>query len=252
MNKIINGKKIYGIIICYNSFPTIEQLYKKIDKNLFDKIYFFDDNSTDNSYEEAKKFDWHIIKNDQNLGHGGNLKKAIQTAFLDGADYAVEIHADNQYNPNSVFLAKDFFEKDYALVIGSRFKNKNPFLKDGMPFLRYFTNKLMSAFTSKLLNINLSEFHTGYKIFGKEFFNKVPFDECSNNYLFSFQIILQAKYFDLKYGEISISSSYEGFKTSCNYTNGFIYLVHNFREIFNFILATKGIKNNNIFPKKTF
>ena len=76
-----------------------------------------------------------------------------------------------------------------------------------MPFLRYFTNKLMSAFTSKLLNINLSEFHTGYKIFGKEFFDKVPFDECSNNYLFSFQIILQAKYFDLKYGEISISSS---------------------------------------------
>ena len=120
-----------------------------------------------------------------------------------------------------------------------------------MPFLRYFTNKLMSSFTSKLLKINLTEFHTGYKIFGRNFFEKVPFLSCSDNYLFSFQIILQAKYFNLKYGEISISSSYEGFKTSCNYINGFIYLIQNFKEILNFILAQKNIKNNKIFPKKT-
>ena len=75
MNKITNSKKIYAIIICYNSSPAIEQLYKKIDKNLFDKIYFFDDNSTDNSYEEAKKFDWHVIKNDQNLEYIKNNGK---------------------------------------------------------------------------------------------------------------------------------------------------------------------------------
>ena len=40
--------------------------------------------------------------------------------------------------------------------------------------------------------------------------------------MFSFQIILQVKYFNLKYGEISISSSYKGFRTSCNYFNGLI------------------------------
>ena len=129
MNKITSKKKIYAIVICYNSAPAIEDLYNKIDKDLFDKIYFFDDNSTDDSYEIAKKFDWKIIKNEKNLGHGGNLKKAIETAFIDGADYALEIHADNQYDPNSIINAKNFLENDYALVIGSRFVNKNPFLK---------------------------------------------------------------------------------------------------------------------------
>jgi len=250
MNKIINGKKIYAIIICYNSSPSIEQLYKKIDKSLFDKIYFFDDNSTDNSYEEAKKFDWHVIKNDQNLGHGGNLKQAIEKAFLDGADYAVEIHADNQYDPNSLVSAKSFFENDYALIIGSRFVNKNPFLKDGMPFLRFISNKIMSKLTNKLLSIDLSEFHTGYKIFGKNFYETIPFKNCSNNYLFSFQIILQVKYFNLKYGEISISSSYKGFRRSCNYFNGLIYLLNNFVEILFYFLAKYKIFNNKIFPKK--
>ena len=250
MNRITDNKKIYAIIICYNSSPAIEQLYKKIDKNLFDKIYFFDDHSTDNSYELAKKFDWHVIKNDQNLGHGGNLKKAIETAFLDGADYAVEIHADNQYDPNSLVAAKFFFENDYALITGSRFVNKNPFLEDGMPFLRFIANKFMSQLTSKLLSIDLSEFHTGYKIFGKKFYETIPFKNCSNNYLFSFQIILQVKYFNLKYGEISISSSYKGFRTSCNYFNGLIYLFNNFIEIFFYFLAKYKIFNNKIFPKK--
>ena len=45
---------------------------------------------------------------------------------------------------------------------------------------------------------------------------KTPYQKNSDNYLFSFEIILQAAFFKLKYGEISISSSYEGFKTSCN------------------------------------
>ena len=249
MNKIVPNKKIYAVVICYNSEPVIEALYNKIDKDLFDKIYFFDDNSTDKSYEVAKKFDWQLVKNEINLGHGGNLKKAIETAFLDGADYVLEIHADNQYDPNSIIDAKDLLNNDFDLIIGSRFVNKNPFLEDGMPFLRFFSNKIMSSLTSKLLSINLSEFHTGYKIFSKNFYQKVPLKNCSNNYLFSFQIILQAKYFNLKYGEISISSSYSGFRTSCGYFDGLIYLANNFTEILLYLLAKFNIFKSKIYKK---
>jgi|TARA_B100000795_G_C22691890_1_gene395952 hypothetical protein len=249
MNKITPSKKIYAVVICYNSEPAIEDLYNKIDKELFDKIYFFDDNSTDNSYAVAKKFDWIVFKNEKNLGHGGNLKKAIETAFLDGADYALEIHADNQYNPNSIINAKLLLENDFDLIIGSRFVNKNPFLKDGMPLLRFLSNKIMSSLTSKLLSINLSEFHTGYKIFSKNFYQKIPFKNCSNNYLFSFQVILQAKYFNLKYSEISISSSYSGFRTSCGYFEGLIYLANNFTEILFYFLAKMNIFKSKIYKK---
>ena len=249
MNKI-SEKKIYGVVICYNSEPVIKDLYERIDKELFDKIYFFDDNSTDNSYEVAKEFDWNVVKNQTNLGHGGNLKKAIKTAFEDGADYVLEIHADNQYNPNLILKAKHFIEQDYALITGSRFVNKNPHLEEGMPFLRYFSNKVMSNLTRKLLSINLSEFHTGFKIFGKNFYNKVQFEHCSNNYLFSFQIILATKFFNLKYGEISISADYGDKVNSCNYYNGFIYLISNFVEIFFYLLAKSKIFTKTIYMSK--
>ena len=247
MSKNIPGKKIYGVVISYKSAPVLEKLYERIDKDNFDKIYFFDDNSPDDSAEKAKKFDWTVVKNDKNLGHGGNLKKGLKTVFEDGADYGVEIHADNQYSPNEVLKAKEMINQDYDFIIGSRFKNKNPFLKDGMPFLRYITNKIMSLITSLLLNIKLTEFHTGCKIFRKEFFNSIPIEHTSNNYLFSFEIILQASYFKKKYGEISISSSYEGYKTSCNYLNGFIYLIGNFKLMFVYFLC-----KINLFKSKTF
>ncbi len=247
MSKNIPNKKIYAMVISYKSSPVLKELYSRIEKENFDKIYFFDDNSPDDSAEKAKQFDWIVIKNEKNLGHGGNLKKALKTVFDDGADYGVEIHADNQYSPNEVVKAKDMIEDNYDLIIGSRFKDKNPFLKDGMPFMRYFTNKLMSLITSKLFGIKLTEFHTGCKIFSKNFFNNIPIKNTSDNYLFSFEIILQASYFKKKYGEISISSSYDGYHTSCNYFNGLIYLLGNFKLMFLYFLSKL-----NLIKSKTF
>ena len=130
MSKNIPDKKIYAMVISYNSSPVLEDLYNRIDKDNFDKIYFFDDNSPDDSAEKAKKLDWIVIKNEKNLGHGGNLKKALEKVFNDGADYGVEIHADNQYSPNEVEKASGFIKDDYDLIIGSRFKNKNPYKEE--------------------------------------------------------------------------------------------------------------------------
>ena len=81
MNKLVPNKKIYAIVIFYNSAPVLAELYKRIDKDLYDKIYFFDDNSPDGSADIAKQFDWIVIKNEKRLGHGGNFKKALKTAF---------------------------------------------------------------------------------------------------------------------------------------------------------------------------
>ena len=61
MSKYIPSKKIYAMVISYNSAPVLGKLYRRIDKNNFDKIYFFDDNSKDNSAKIAEKYNWIII-----------------------------------------------------------------------------------------------------------------------------------------------------------------------------------------------
>ena len=234
----------------YNERTTLRALVDQILTIYPVHICIIDDNSPDGSAEKAKKFDWIVNKNDKNLGHGGNLKKALFTAFADGADYAVEIHADGQYPPNNIIKAKEMLINNYDLVIGSRFLNKSPYAEDGMPLARHLTNKLMSFLTRFILGIKFTEFHTGYKIFSKNFINSVPCKKNSDNYLFSFEILLQAAFFKKKYGEISISSSYEGYHTSCSYFNGIIYLVGNFKTIVLFLLAKYKIYKHPIFKNE--
>ena len=60
---------------------------------------------------------------------------------------------------------------------------------------------------------------------------------------------MQASYFNKKYGEISISSSYDGYKTSCNYFNGFIYLVGNFKLMLDYFFSKIGLKKSKTFTK---
>ena len=117
-------------------------------------------------------------------------------------------------------------------------------------FWPYIDDSSEIQLPSKLLSIELSEFHTGFKIFGKSFYEKIKFEDCSNNYLFSFQIILTTKFFNLKYGEISISADYGDKVNSCNYFNGFIYLMQNFVEIFFYLMAKSKIFKKSIYKTK--
>ena len=58
------------------------------------------------------------------------------------------------------------------------------------------------------------------------------------------------KFFNLKYDEISISADYGEHVNSCNYANGFIYLIFNFSEIFYYFLAKFGIFKKKIYKIK--
>ena len=124
---------------------------------------------------------------------GGNLKKSMQRAFDMGADYVLEVHGDSQYDPNEIIKANQLIDQNYDLIIGSRFVNKNPYKVDGMPFLRFLQIKYSVILPVSCL-ISNTEFHTGFKLFGRRFHNTVPYEFNSNTYLFSFQIILQANY----------------------------------------------------------
>ena len=90
--------------------------------------------------------------------------------------------------------------------------------------------------------------NAGYSI-NKKFHETVPYHFNSNTYLFSFQVILQAKLFKLRSSEISISSVYNKDVSSCGYLEGFIYLLRNFEIILMFYMAKFKIYTNSIFKK---
>ena len=80
-----------------------------------------------------------------------------------------------------------------------------------MPFMRYVTNKFMSILTSKIFKINLTEFHTGCKIFSKNFYQSIPIKNTSDKqFQQEFECVSGDTFINIKkMGELQIQELYE-------------------------------------------
>ena len=61
-------------------------------------------------------------------------------------------------------------------VFGSRMISKYGALKGGMPLYKFFGNKILTYLQNKILKSNLSEFHSGYRVYKVEALKNIPFD----------------------------------------------------------------------------
>jgi glycosyltransferase involved in cell wall biosynthesis len=240
MNKknVIPNKKIIAFILTHNCEYMLEKAYKKIPKEYVDEIVISDDSSQDNTLNVAKKLGLKAIKNKFGKGYGGNLKNALYYCFNNEATHAVEIHGDGaQFNPIAIKDAIPLIKRDYDLILGSRFQTPAKALMNGMPLIRFIANRSLSFMDRIILRVPLTEFHTGFRIYSRKLFNTLPFETNSNNYLFSFEVIVQAIFFKLKTGEVPVEADYHSEHTSHNIFGASIYAVNTFFVLGKFLLS---------------
>ena len=170
-------KKILIYIVAYNHEKFIEKTINRIKDSVFSKyqteILISDDKSDDKTFQilkEIKKnfdknFKISILSNPVNQGYGGNQKIGYYYAIKNNFDYVVLLHGDGQYAPE---LIEELLEKiqleNAGAIFGSRMMTSGSALKGGMPLYKYFGNKILTYFQNKILESNLSEFHSGYRI----------------------------------------------------------------------------------------
>jgi len=100
------GKRIGILIVAYNAVTTIAKVLKRIPADVWEnveEVVVFDDASRDHTYElvaglkllsgQAKLT---LIKNDSNLGYGGNQKLGYKYFIEKGFDIVVLLHGDGQ------------------------------------------------------------------------------------------------------------------------------------------------------------
>lgn len=114
--------KVLVIIPAYNEEENIEIVVN----NMITKYPQYDyvvinDGSRDKTSEICHKNNYNIVDLPVNLGLTGAFQTGLKYADLKGYDYAVQIDADGQHNPDYIadMLAKA--EEGYDIVIGSRF-----------------------------------------------------------------------------------------------------------------------------------
>lgn len=217
---VLIAKKKKRVAICVMAYEAVNTLDKTLDlippqtMEMVEEIYLLDDASNDNTYFAAvgyktlkgiKKLK--IYRNPKNLGCGGNQKKAYNYAIRKGFDVLAMLHGDNQYDPRCLpYLLKPLLEDKADFVYGSRMTKDA--LKGGMPLYKYLGNRFLTIVENWLLNMNLSEYHSGYRLYNVHALKKVPFNRCSDDFHFDTEIIIQFKKAGIRIKDLPIPTFY--------------------------------------------
>ena len=215
-------KNLLIFIVAYNAETTIKSVVSRIPKELSKKynleILIIDDSSKDKTFEISKKLKEFYKKqrikikvyyNPTNQGYGGNQKIGYHYAIKNNFDYVVLLHGDGQYAPECLpELLKCVDKKEFDVVIGSRMVNKKLALRGGMPFYKFVGNIILTTMQNFLLGTNLSEFHSGYRIYSVNSLKKIPFHFNTNDFHFDTEILIQLLTNKEKIKEISVPTFY--------------------------------------------
>lgn len=206
---MIYGKKVVVVLPAYNASLTLKSTYHEIPFDIVDDIVLVDDASRDNTAQVASELGiTQIIVHEENRGYGGNQKTCYRTALDLGADIIIMLHPDYQYTPKLIpAMAGVLASGLYDVCLGSRILG-NGALRGGMPLYKYIANRFLTLFQNLLSGEKLSEYHTGYRAFSKEVFERISITDNSDDFIFDNQMLAQIIYANLRIAEITCPTKY--------------------------------------------
>lgn len=220
-------KKVTAVLPAYNAEKTLGRTVADIPKDWVDEIILVDDVSTDNTVAVAEKLGLVIFRHEKNKGYGGNQKTCYRKALERGADAVVMVHPDFQYDPSFIpELIAPILEGRVDIVFGSRMLIRRKALEGGMPYWKFFPNIGLTKFANLLLGLHLSEYHSGFRAYSKEFLNSVPFELNSDNFVFDTEIIIQCAAGRFRIGEVPITTRYFDEASSIGFFKSIQYGLH--------------------------
>ena len=244
------NNKLLILIVAYNAEVTLENTINRIPEELLGdstwdtEILVIDDASQDNTFQIGKKCQLYntkvtVLKNPVNQGYGGNQKLGYHYALKHGFNIVALIHGDGQYAPEKLpELISLFGDEQYAAVFGTRMGISGDALKGGMPLYKYIGNKILTFMQNTLAGTNLTEYHSGYRLYSCKALAQIPFELNSNSFDFDTDIILQLHSAKLSIIESPIPTFYGD---EICYVNGVQYGIRIIKTTFLFALQDKGV-----------
>lgn len=195
--------RILIFIVAYNHEKSIRHVLSRIPESLtrYDtEVLIIDDSSKDRTFEESLEhssdeefpFTLTTLFNPDNLGYGGNQKLGFHYAIKNNFDIVALVHGDGQYAPEKLpNLLEPLINEEADAVFGSRMIEPLGALRGGMPYYKFVGNKILTTYQNMLLGSNLSEFHSGYRVYTTNALKEIPFHLNTNDFHFDTEIIIQ-------------------------------------------------------------
>jgi 2-polyprenyl-3-methyl-5-hydroxy-6-metoxy-1,4-benzoquinol methylase len=233
--------KTIVVLPAYNAGKTLELTVKDIPKDLVDDIILVDDASKDDTVKIAKKLGLKVFVHYKNKGYGANQKLCYTKALELGADVAVMVHPDYQYDPRVIPQLIEPIQKGQAdAVFGSRMM-KGGALEGGMPLWKHNANILLTALENVVLGTYLTEYHSGFRAYSAKYLKSVNFMLNSDGFIFDTEIIIQGLFKYMRIEEIPIRTRYFDEASTIKFWPSVIYGLGILKALFKCILYIKGI-----------
>jgi len=198
------------VIPAYNEKETIRKIISKVEAadigSVGKEIIVVDDFSADGTREILRSFPQNKYKihyHPENKGKGAALRKGFE---MSAGDFIIVQDADLEYDPSEYgLLLGPLTEGKADVVYGSRFIGAAPHRV--LFFWHYVGNRLITAFSNMLTNLNLSDVETCYKVFNRDALNKILPLLRSNRFGIEVELTARIAAAKLRIYEVGISYS---------------------------------------------
>lgn len=208
--------KICIVIPAYNAESTLGEVFSRIPGVEYHRVIVVDDGSSDGTAAVARKHEVELIRHEHNRGYGRAQKTGYKRALDLGADIIVLLHADAQYAPEEMpSLINAVVDQNADVVLGSRVLG-GQMLQGGMPLIRYIGNRLLTKIENLAIGTDISEFHTGYRVYTSKALKILNFEDYTDKFHFDSEILIEAKEKGFRIVEVPISTTYAGEKSHLN------------------------------------
>jgi glycosyltransferase involved in cell wall biosynthesis len=160
-------------------------------------------------------------------------------------DIVVMLHPDYQYDPKKIpELVRPILEGRADIVLGSRMAHA---VAGGMPLYKRISNRCLTWCENRVFGLELSEYHTGFRAFRRDFLEGTPFLLNSNDFIFDQEIIAQAVWFGARIEEISVPHRYFPEASTIGLGRSIRYGLGVLRLLATFLLNRKGLMASRMF-----
>jgi len=176
-------------------------------------VIIVDDGSTDGTRAVAEALERAhrqvaVVARPRNGGYGAAMKDGLAAARRAGAQVVACLHADGQYSPEALPRLLDERERRGLDVLqGSRIAAGTA-RAGGMPFYKYAGNAVLNRLENGVLGLQLTDYHSGYLIYGERALAQLPLDRLSDSFDFDLEVLAAARARGLAVGEAPIPTHY--------------------------------------------
>jgi len=191
---MLKERSIAVLIPALNEEQQLGQVIDAIP-DFADHIIVVNDGSTDRTVEVAEKKGATVISHRTNRGVGAAFGTGVRAVLGMDADIMVNMDGDGQFDPADMEkLLQPILEGRADFVTASRFIDKA--YKPNMPRSKYWGNKFMSRFISRLTRQKFHDVSCGFRAYSRETLQRLN--------LFGDFTYTQESFIDLAFKDITL------------------------------------------------